>query len=176
MGNFYQDVIVRSLWFAEAHKVCKDPALLEPGFRAKVEGFVVEAAVAGHKLLFAETYRSQARQQQLYAQGRTAPGLIVTRLQKVGVHGYGLAVDFGLFDTGKYDPKGEHYQFLADLCKEHRLISGINWGTPGKHTPDWGHVQGVPLFRQEALFAGTWYPGPGYDPVQDEIDHGVAVV
>ncbi len=176
MSNFYQDVIVKSPWFQEAHKVCADVQMLEPGFRARVMEFMSDAAKAGHPLKVLETYRSQARQSTLYAQGRTAPGKVVTQLRTVGVHGYGLAADLGLLQGSTIDWTGEHYAFFQALCAKHKMISGIDWGTPhARHTfHDWDHVQGVPVFRQNALFAGQWYPGPGYDPIQDQIDHHIA--
>jgi hypothetical protein len=151
--------------------------MLEPGFRLRLESFIADAGKAGHKLQYMETFRSQKRQEKLYAQGRTAPGKRVTQLKKVGVHGYGLAADIGLLGAkGEIDWTDEHYAFFTALCVKHHLISGINWGTPKlKHTfNDWDHVQGVPVFRQAALFAGTWYPGGGYDPVQDQIDRHIA--
>jgi hypothetical protein len=174
MGNFYSDTIQKSAYFHSTN-ACRDIALLEPGFRARVSAMIADANAHGHDLRLLETYRSQARQQHLYAQGRTAPGPVVTHLQKVGVHGYGLAADIGLFDKGKkLDPVGEHYAFFVALCAKYHMVSGIDWGAPNaQHSfKDWDHVQGVPLFRQPALFAGTWYPEQGYDPLQDQIAHG----
>jgi hypothetical protein len=175
MGNFYTDVILKSGYAKNPNEVCKDIAMLEPGFRARVQSFITDAGSAGKKLVVLETYRSQARQAHLYAQGRTAPGRIVTSLAKVGVHGYGLACDLGLMDP-KYDPTGEHYAFFQALCAKHRMISGIDWGTPHQRHSfhDWDHVQGVPVFRQNDLFAGRWYPPQGYDPIQDQIDHHIS--
>jgi hypothetical protein len=173
--NFYKDVIQKSAAYRST-SICADVMMLEPGFRARVAAMIADAKAHGHDLRLLETYRSQARQASLYAQGRTKPGKRVTQLQKVGVHGYGLAADIGLFiDGNKLDPKGEHYMFFVALCAKHRMVSGIDWGTPkqGHGFKDYDHVQGVPVFRQPALFAGTWYPGPGYDPIEDQIAHGL---
>jgi hypothetical protein len=167
MTNFYTDVIKRDRRFGST-EICKDMALLEPEFRAKVEKFTTLATAAGHKVVVLETFRSQARQRQLFAQRKT-------QLRNVGVHGYGLAIDFALFVNGKYDPNGQDYTCFAPLAKQAGVISGVDWGAPCQHHSfrDSDHLQGVPVFRQNDLFAGKWYPPAGYDPWNDQADHGV---
>jgi hypothetical protein len=168
-GNFYTDIILKSAWTRNPGAVCREIAMLEPGTRAKVETFIADAKSLGHDLRVLETYRSQARQSELYREGRT-------QLAKVGCHGFGVAADLGLFLNGaKYDPRGEDYMFFQALCVKHKLISGIGWGTPhARHTfTDYDHVQNVAIFRQDDLFAGRWYPPPDYDPLDDMIRHGI---
>ena len=128
---------------------------------------IVVAHDAGHELRVGETFRSQARQTQVFKQG-------FSQLRKVGCHGYGVACDLQLFVNGAYDPNGSHYLFFQDLCKQVGLISGIDWGTP-EHAhsfKDYDHVQNVPVFRQTELFNGTWYPTPNYDPIADQKANG----
>jgi len=167
--SFYTDVIKKSPWFNSIN-VCKDTALLEPSFRAKVQAVLEQAHNDGHDLRISETFRSQARQMYLFQHG-------ATQLKNVGVHNFGLACDFALFEDGKYVGDGEKYRFLVDYAKKFKLVSGIDWGTPWqKHTfVDSGHVQDVPVFRQGELFALTWYPDANYNPVADEIAHFGAV-
>ncbi|GAC1340040.1 MAG: hypothetical protein NVSMB26_28000 [Beijerinckiaceae bacterium] len=131
MSNFFTDVILKSPWAHNAGGVCRDPHMLEPGTRAKVEAFIAEAKALGHDLRIAETYRSQARQSELFHEHKT-------QLSKVGCHGYGVAADFALYINGnKYDPRGEDYMFFQALCVKHKLISGIGWAlrTPSIHLP-----------------------------------------
>jgi hypothetical protein len=127
-NNFYTDVILKSTWAKNPSGVCKDMAMLEPGTRGKVQAMIADAKSHGHDLRVLETYRSQARQAQLFQ------------------------------ESAKY-----------------KLVSGIDWGTPhAKHTfNDYDHVQNVPIFRQDDLFAGRWYPAPDYDPIEDSIKHGI---
>ena len=168
-SNFYTETIVKSSWAHNPNAVCRDIAMLEPGTRAKVQAMISDAKANGHDVRILETYRSQARQTQLFHQGKT-------QLSKVGCHGYGVAADLGLFlDGTKYDARGQDYMFFEALCAKHKLISGINWGTPhAAHSfRDYDHVQSVPIFRQNDLFAGRWYPPPDYDPIEDMIRHGV---
>jgi hypothetical protein len=169
MSNFYTDVILQSSWARNPSLVCKDIAMLEPGTRAKVQALIGDAKASGHDIRIVETYRSQARQTQLFHEGRT-------QSSKVGCHGFGVAADFALFiDRTKYDPRGQDYMFFEALCAKHKLISGIDWGRPhASHSfRDYDHVQNVPVFRQNELFAGRWYPPPDYDPIEDMVKDGV---
>ena len=168
MSNFYETVIRKDPRFNSLDKI-DDMALLEPEFRAKVETFRSFAEHQGHVFKVIETFRSQRRQALLFSRG-------ATQLRRVGVHGYGLAIDFGIFINGVYDPKGYDYLFFADLARRAGVVSGIDWGTPKqKHSfKDYDHIQGVPVFRQDALFAGLWYPQSGYNPLNDALAHGFA--
>lgn len=163
MSNFYTDIIRNSKAF-RSDAVCKDMMLLEPGTRAAVLALVADAAKQGHDLRVLETYRSQTRQSALFMKH-------ATQLRVVGCHGYGVAVDFGVFINGAYQGSNTPYVFLRTLAREHGLISGQDWGHPKTGGfVDSGHVQRVPVWRQSALFAGAWYPpAAGYDPYTDSI-------
>lgn len=54
---------------------------LAPDVREKAEAFVAKCDAAGIDLLVTCTWRSDAEQAELYAQGRTKPGRIVTNAQ-----------------------------------------------------------------------------------------------
>jgi len=163
--SFYTDVIKKSPWFNSTN-VCKDINMLEPGFRAKVQDVLDQAHHDGYDLRVAETFRSQARQAHLFELG-------YTQLKKVGTHNFGLAVDVSLFIGGKYEDDGSNYAFLHGYEKKFKVISGQQWGTPwATHTfTDWPHLQGIPVFRQSELFAGTFYPDANYDPIADTLAH-----
>lgn len=72
----------------------KRVALLHPPFQQLARQFLEECAKAGHKLRVTYGLRTMAEQAALYAQGRTAPGAIVTRA-KAGEspHNYAAAID-----------------------------------------------------------------------------------
>lgn len=159
--SFYSTVIRNSKAF-RSDVVCKDMALLEPGTRAAVTNLLV-AARGDMKidLRVLETYRSQTRQSALFMRR-------ATQLRMVGCHGYGVAVDFGVFIDGKYQGDNKPYVFLRELARDHGLISGQDWGhAKNGGFVDSGHVQRVPVWRQDALFAGSWYPPEVYDPYAD---------
>jgi hypothetical protein len=159
MGNFYTDVLKASAKFKSPDRV-KDLGLLEPVMRKKVQAIVADAAAMGIPLMVFETFRSQARQQQLFEQG-------ASKLKHVGVHNFGLAADI-VRVVGK-DPswKGD-FSFLGVLAAKYGLVWGGDWGTPNiKHSfVDTCHVQRVAVADQPELFRGEWYPDEEYDPLQ----------
>lgn len=172
MTSFYDTVIRNSKAF-RSDALCKDMALLEPGTRAAVLALVAEAKAQNIDLRVLETYRSQTRQSALFVKH-------ATQLRTVGCHGYGVAVDFGVFINGVYQGDNKPYIFLRKMVREHGLISGEDWGHPKTgNFVDSGHVQRVPVWRQSALFAGSWYPPEsGYDPYADSVTnkHGDVVL
>jgi hypothetical protein len=157
IGNFYADVIAKDPRFSRPERVA-DIALLEPTTRKAVENILADAAKQGEKLMLFETFRSRARQKELFERG-------ATKLQNVGVHHYGLAADLVRDDGGAPSWKGD-FSFLGELARKHGLVSGIDWGRPDEpHSfVDPVHVQRVALGRQHDLFAGLWYPDGSYDP------------
>ncbi|MCL4501157.1 MAG: peptidoglycan-binding protein [Deltaproteobacteria bacterium] len=161
MGNFLTDVLKKDQRYASDAKI-SDPALLEPVTRQAVAAILVEAKRDyGLDLVLFESYRSQARQGQLYEAG-------ATQLRRVGVHGYGLAGDLVKVVKGQLSWDGD-YSFLGVLAQKHGLIWGGDWGEPDKpHSfRDNDHVQRCAVRDQQKLFAGLWYPGPDYNPYGD---------
>jgi len=85
MASFYEDVIKNDPRIDSVKRV-SDMALLEPVTRAAISNIVADAKALGIDLMVFETYRSQARQQELFNQG-------ASKLRVVGVHHFGLACD-----------------------------------------------------------------------------------
>lgn len=164
MPSFYDTVIRNSKAFRSDNRY-GGMDLLEPGTRAAVTALVQEAHEAGIDIRLLETYRSQTRQSALFMKG-------ATQLRTVGCHGYGVAADFGVFVNGKYATNAKPYLFLRKLARKHKLISGLDWGKAGPISWDSGHVQRVPVWRQSALFSGSWYPPVNYDPYEDSRASG----
>ena len=163
MSNFYKDVICRDRRFETLLQV-RDMDLLEPTFRAKVEGILADAKAKGVELLVLETYRSRARQFALYHKG-------TTELKTVGVHHFGLACDIGIVKAGDSIDWKADYGILAMLALARRAIWGGDWGTPRKphNFRDYDHVQAISVRRQTMLFNGTWYPSGNYDPITELV-------
>ena len=115
MANFYEDVIKKDPRFLSTAPI-RDMALLEPNFRAQIRALMVDAKAAGVELMVTETYRSAERQEMLFEQKKS-------KLEKVGVHHYGLACDFAKLKSGKADWGGD-WSFLGGLCRKHDLIWG----------------------------------------------------
>lgn len=153
--SFYTEVLQTDPRFTSTDRI-NDLALLEPVTRAAVQQIISQAAAQGITLKVTETFRSQARQRQLFDQG-------ATKLEKVGTHGYGLACDFCKIVEGKASWDGD-WTFLRNLAVANGLISGLDWGQPDvKHSfIDADHVQRVAVADQDKLFSGVWYPDDTY--------------
>ena len=82
--------------------------------------------------------RSYKEQDALYAQGRTAPGPIVTKA-KAGQssHNFGLACDIGLFKGGNYLPESPLYDALGPVGE----AVGLGWGGRWKSLTDKPHFE-----------------------------------
>jgi peptidoglycan L-alanyl-D-glutamate endopeptidase CwlK len=87
------------------------------------------------------TLRSTDEQAELFQQGRTKPGKIVTWIDgvtKIGAHNpipgaveqKSRAIDVGIFVDGKYMTDNSYYKCLIDMCKKYDLKSGWDFGDP----------------------------------------------
>ena len=75
---------------------------LVPAVKAKALAFLAKCEAAGHDVLIYCTLRSNTEQTQLYAQGRTAPGRVVTNARAgESWHNFGRAFDFVPLVAGK---------------------------------------------------------------------------
>mgnify|MGYP001588100493 FL=1 len=107
-------------------------------FRVKVEDLLKACKSAKLRVKLTDGLRSFAEQDELYAQGRTKPGKVVT-MAKGGqsIHQFGLAADFCFLTS-----KGE-----ATWDGDWRLFGkmvrgvGLEWGGDWKRFVDRPHVQ-----------------------------------
>lgn len=113
---------------------------LLPQVRSRVEAFLKAADDAGIDLLVTSTYRDNASQDALYAQGRTAPGRIVTNA-KAGqsYHNFRCAVDVVPVRNGKpvWDSKDPVWQTVGRLGK----AAGLEWAGDWKRFKEFPHFQ-----------------------------------
>jgi len=101
--------------------------------------------------------RTYAEQTALYAQGRTAPGPIVTDAPAgYSNHNFGIAFDVGIFNGGVYLEDSPLYAKVGALG----CVQGLTWGGDWPSFPDEPHFQlpwGGSLAEARALVAeGTW--------------------
>lgn len=100
------------------------PQSLTPLVERKANDVLAEMKSLGHEMRIVEGFRSIERQNQLYAQGRTNPGSIVTNA-KAGesFHNYGVAVDF-VFRKEGYNATEQQWRLFGLVGKKH----GFEWG------------------------------------------------
>lgn len=93
-------------------------------------------AISGNR-----TWEEQAK---IYAQGRTAPGKVVTNARPgYSNHNYGIAVDMGVFENGKYldaSNPGKAEAFHREAAKIAEKYN-IEWGGSWKTFKDYPHFE-----------------------------------
>jgi peptidoglycan hydrolase-like protein with peptidoglycan-binding domain len=120
---------------------------LHPTVKAKAEQLVENCKKRGVEILITQGYRSIAYQNDLYAQGRTKPGKIVTKARGgQSPHNYGLAIDFAL-KSGKQvlwdikkDLDGDGKSDWMEVVEEAKKL-GFEWGGDWKSFVDYPHFQ-----------------------------------
>ncbi len=126
--------IVTAVWDIVSENRIKK---LHPAIRDKARRFLHLAEKQGIKLRITDGVRTFQEQDNLYAQGRTKPGKIVTNA-KAGesYHNYGLAIDVVPMVNGKPNYKDD-YQKIAKIGKS----LGFVWGGDFKTIKDQPHFQ-----------------------------------
>ena len=97
---------------------------LRPKVQRAADAVVAEMKRHGHPVRIVEGFRTLERQTELYNQGRTTPGAVVTNA-KAGqsLHNYGVAVDF-VFRREGYNASDTLWALLGAVGKK----QGFEWG------------------------------------------------
>ena len=129
-----------------------------PAFRGILLEVLKEAdqALTGdYTLRYSSVFRSDKEQDEIYAQGRTRKGPIVTTVKGgFSLHNYGLAVDIVLLKRdGKEVSWERNKDFdgdgIADFMEVAKIFKskGISWGG------DWNNFKDYPHFQYETGFS-----------------------
>jgi peptidoglycan L-alanyl-D-glutamate endopeptidase CwlK len=110
---------------------------LQPRIRLAAAMLVTHAASLGYRLIITQGLRTWREQDELYAQGRTAPGSVVTNARGgTSWHNFGLAFDVALLrDDGSVD---------YDIPEEVGRLGegqGLEWGGRWRGFRDDAHFQ-----------------------------------
>ena len=107
----------------------RNPNSLQPLVERQAKAVMKEMELLGHPVRIVEGFRTNARQSELYAQGRTTPGNIVT-YAKAGesFHNYGVAVDYVFIKEG-YNAPDALWQTLGAVMKRHGFLWGGDWAS-----------------------------------------------
>ena len=146
-----------------------DMSYLHPRFRNALEKLKQQCDAAGLALGFSSGYRSAAEQDELYAQGRTKPGSIVTNAKGgTSQHNWGIAADFFQNIKGR-----EWEAWFFDRVGAMAEALGLGWGgrwtdftdRPHLYLPDWGDmptalINAYGLHGYDA-FRATWGTSTG---------------
>ncbi len=151
---------------------CDDVNELHPKLKELAIKLLEEASRQGMKAKVIDTYRSAARQDYLYAQGRSRPGIIVTNAtgkDMSSYHNWRLAFDC------VQDIPGREYEaaFLAKLGKIGKSL-GLEWGGGWSSFKDAPHFQYTFGLSIKELNSGK--KPPAYVPVKQQDDDLVNAV
>lgn len=113
-------------------------ATLLPRVQPCARLLVIAAARQGITIKVTSALRTYAEQDDLYAQGRTAPGRPVTNAPAgYSNHNFGLAFDVTIFDDGHPVYESPEYKTLGAIGKS----MGLTWGG------DWASIDDEPHFE-----------------------------
>ena len=130
---------ILGLWeqVVEYDRILASRQRLQPLVARQADKVVEAMAMLGHPVRIVEGYRTPERQDELYAQGRTAPGRVVTNAKgNESLHQFGVAVDFTFRKEG-YDAPEELWQTLGKIGES----VGFEWGGRWKTFPDQPHFE-----------------------------------
>ncbi len=121
---------------------------LYPTFQKLLDQLVANCASRGATYVQTAGLRTFAEQDKLYAQGRTAPGNVVTKAAGgSSAHNFGVAADYAAKVAGKISWKETDYQVLKEEAGKLGLESGGTW-----KFKDLPHVQ-LPLLQHALTFS-----------------------
>ncbi len=118
---------------------------LHPELQKCVNRFLAECKKQGLNVLITETLRTQAEQEELYAQGRTKKGKIVTNCRGFqSPHCWGVAFDFCRNVKGKeYDNSDKFFDKVGKIAKTifDNTEYDLFWGGDFKSFVDRPHIE-----------------------------------
>lgn len=118
--------------------VCRDLNELLPYVKTLAEQLLQKCKEQNIPIIITETYRSQERQNELYAQGRTTPGQVVT-WTKNSKHKTRRAFDFAKLINGQtsWDNCDGFFEKVGKIGKS----IGLTWGGSWSNSKDLPHFQ-----------------------------------
>lgn len=144
-----------------------DLKLLHPWLQEKIKKWLKLCHKEGYYVMLNMGFRSVQEQNQLYAQGRTKPGTIVTQVSGDSYgsqHQWGIAVDFGCAATTLDEIYNEkRMKAIAQLAKKVGLAWGGDWvgfkDTPHIYLPKWGDTPSKLKRKYKTFdkFKKTWH-------------------
>lgn len=179
----------------------RDTTQLHPRLRAKLDGLQYLCSKQGLKIGISECMRTVKEQDDLYAQGRTKPGKVVTNAQGKtysSMHQWGTAFDFYRNDgKGAFNTSGGFFSEVGKIGQSIGLEWGGTWTSPVDlphfQLKEWGSTTKrlKAKYKNPETFKRTWknvkgmyttskkttmrgYAGTGYGKIK-ELPKGVMV-
>jgi peptidoglycan LD-endopeptidase CwlK len=119
---------------------------LLPEVQPYARALVTKAAASGIAIKVISGLRTYDEQNDLYAQGRTKPGKIVTNARGgYSNHNFGIAFDIGVFEGSRYVDESPKYKAVGVLGTD----LGLEWGGNWKTIQDEPHFQLRPKWASD---------------------------
>jgi peptidoglycan LD-endopeptidase CwlK len=138
----------------------KKLANVHPTLKAKAIELIKRAHAQGINVLITQGYRSIAEQNELYAQGRTKPGKVVTNARGgYSYHNFGLAFDVVIQNADGslcWNTDDKRWKTVGAIGKS----LGLEWGGDWRKFPDYPHFQLTFGLSLADLRAGKRPPQP----------------
>lgn len=129
-------------------------ASLHPAVASRARDLVARMRAEGFPIVVTQGYRTMEQQAKLYAQGRTAPGAIVTNaLPGSSWHNFALAFDVAPLDADG-QPHWPQDESLWQRIGAFGKALGLFWGGDFAKVKDWPHFEYHPGLTLEAARAG----------------------
>jgi len=130
----------------------RDLNLLSANFKPKVELFLAEAKKQGLDIFITETGRTKERQQELYNQGRTTPGRIVTWTLNSKHLIPSEAFDIAFNKPTLYPKDMNLWNKLIEIAKSFGIDNGFTlWGKDIVHFQDNGEIPDEELLKSYVM-------------------------
>lgn len=138
-------------------------ATLHPKVQPYARALVKTAAQHGITIKVTSGTRTYNQQNDLYAQGRTAPGSIVTKARGgYSNHNFGIAFDVTMFDGTSPIYESPNYKAIGAFGKS----LGLEWGG------DWTSIDDEPHFQLRPDWAHNMSEGAMLDELRHRHDTG----
>jgi peptidoglycan LD-endopeptidase CwlK len=141
-------------------------ATLLPEVQPYARALVRKAAAARITIKVISGLRTYEKQNDLYAQGRTKPGKIVTNARGgYSNHNFGIAFDIGVFEGSKYLDESPKYKAVGPMGTD----LGLEWGG------NWKSIQDEPHFQLRPTWAADSSESDMLAELRSRKDSGKAV-
>jgi peptidoglycan LD-endopeptidase CwlK len=141
-------------------------ATLLPEIQPLARELIGKAADAGITIEIISGLRTYEEQNELFAQGRTKPGKIVSNATGGhSNHNFGIAFDIGVFENSHYIEESPDYARVGAMGKE----LGLFWGG------DWKSIQDEPHFELRPDWAADLSEKDMLAQLRDRHDSGQGV-
>ena len=141
-------------------------ATLLPEVQPYARALVTKSAQNGITIKVISGLRTYDEQNDLYAQGRTKPGNIVTNARGgYSNHNFGIAFDIGVFEGSSYKDESPKYKAVGALGTD----LGLEWGG------NWKTIQDEPHFQLRPTWAADLSEKDMLAQLRDRKEEGKSV-